>query len=493
MKSRNCLGIYISRNRATVVCLDLQDSGENVLGHFSVSVENQEQHDMQALVGLIVEGCREKGWKFSEVTIALDCAMVMQHSVHSEFNDPRQIRATIRFDTEEALATDISEVGLAFEVTSTDETGSELTVFTAQKNILSEILIALQRYNLDPVIMEPDVNCLSRFIRRKINSGQSGQTGILYGLLSQRNGYLIMPPGADADSKQKSSVVRTFLVGSGQDKSQLLTREILVTTGLVENISRVNSLKIFDFAGTVDSRQLGERLGIAGEEIDLSGIAGFVAPDVSDNANPVDFTIAYGAALAGSEKAVHIANFRDDFNPYQGKKIRMQKALKFAATSVAVLLLAAGLYFQMQLFNVNRDRNNLRSKFSKDYFAVTLDKLEDDVTIREAVRKLGGIYRRVELEKKGIVTDDNRSIASKLTLVLAALNKCAAKTDLNINTITITSRDINIVGDTSGRSNTMALFEEIRNSGLEIPQPNYELRGNRDNFSISLTVAKKDN
>ena len=50
--------------------------------------------------------------------------MFMQHNVHSKFNDPKQIAATVRFDAEEALATDISDLAIAFKITSSNQAGS---------------------------------------------------------------------------------------------------------------------------------------------------------------------------------------------------------------------------------------------------------------------------------------------------------------------------------------------------------------------------------
>ena len=164
MEGQNYLGIYLSKAAATVVCLKSQGRSYNVLGCFSVSAEGAEEQNPQVLAGLIAQGCAERELKFSEVAVALDCAMFMQHNVNSEFDDPKQIAATIRFDTEEALATDISDVAIAFSITSSDQTGSGVTVFTAQRKVLSDILLALQSNNIDPVTIEPDVNCLSRFI-----------------------------------------------------------------------------------------------------------------------------------------------------------------------------------------------------------------------------------------------------------------------------------------------------------------------------------------
>jgi len=178
-------------------------------------------------------------------------------------------------------------------------------------------------------------------------------------------------------------------------------------------------------------------------------------------------------------------DFRDDFSPFQGKRLRLQKALRFAAVSVTVLLIAVGLYFQTQLFSVNRDMNNLRSKFAKEYSDVTLDKLSDNVKIKDAVKKLGSTLRRIEDEKKGLITDE-KSISSKLTLVLTAFNKCAAQTNLNIKSITVTTSDIIIIGDTPSRQNRQRLFEAVRSGGLEILREFYDLQGGRESFSITV-------
>jgi len=485
VESQNYLGIYISKNTATVVCLGPQQKEGDVPVCFSVSVEGQ-QSDMKDLAGLISQGCAERELKFSEVTVALDCAIFMQHSVHSDFKDPKQIAATIRFDTEEALATDITNVGLAFEIVSSDQTGSQLTVFTAERKILSEVLEALQQYNLDPVNIMPDVNCLSRFISRKATPAEPEQTATLYGMLSGRSGYLIVPPTATDEESQKTSIVRTFLVGPTQDRVKLLQREVLVTTALVEGAGPIGCLKVFDSAGVVDSKQMGEKLGINIEDIDLRSVAETILQPETDCADPIDFAIAYGAALALSEKE-RCVDFREDFSPFQGKKLRLQKTLKAAAISVTILLIAVGLYFQTQLFSVSRGNNNLRGRFAKDYTEVTLKKLPESFKIKDAVRELGTLKRKIENEKKGLITDE-KSISSNLTQVLAAFNKCAAQTNLNIDTITVTTDDILITGDTSSRQNTLKMYAEVR-KGLEILRESYSLKDGRDNFRI--TVAPK--
>lgn len=518
MASQNYLGIYISKGTAAVVCLGSQGRDGNVLGRFSVSIEGQEHPDspsMSALASLIAQGCAERGLKFSEVAVALDCAMFMQHSVHSEFNDPKQITATVRFDTEEALATDISDVALAFEIHSSSEGGSDLTVFTAQRKILSDVLFALQQHNLDPITIEPDVNCLSRFIRQKVSSTESAKVRTLFAMLSRRSGYLIVPPkpagggrgpaprtggaggghdstqrsgGAGAGS-QKASTVRTFLVGPTQNRGELLAREVLVTAALTTSAGPINRVKAFDSAGSVEYEQLGEKVGIEAGGIDWLGAAGIETQRPATDGGSVDFAIAYGAALAHFERGAGV-NFRDDFSPFQGKKLKLQETLKYLSISVTVLLLAIGLYFQIRVFSVHGFRSDLRDRFAEAYSAAMPgQKLSDKDKIRDGVRKLSSLLRRIESEKKGLITDEE-AVSSKLTLVFDAFNKCAAQTNLNIKSISVTARDIGITGDTSNRRNTLAFFDTVRKSGLEISKEAFGAKGARDTFAITVVPKK---
>jgi hypothetical protein len=478
------LGIYISRDTATAVCLGPQGKGGKVLGCFSVSIEGQEEANMQTLASLLAQGCAERRLKFSDVSVALDCAMFMQHRVHSDFSDPKRIAATVKFDTEEAIATDIADIALAFEIASSDEAGSDLTVFTAQRKVLSKVLDALQQYNLDPVTIEPDVGCLSRYICRTTGSAESREGETLFAVLSGRSGYLVAPYATSAEGAPTPSAVRTFLVGPTQDRGRLLAREVLVTTALVERAEPIDNLKVFDLAGDVDHQQLSGKIGIEAGAIDLAEIAGIDPETLTDCASPADFAIAHGAALSHWQKG-HSVNFRDDFSPFQGKKLRLQRALKFATVSITILIIVAGVFFQGKLHGAMNDGDKLRRRFAKDYSDVTLNKLPDGLSMKSAIRKLNDVKRRIEREKKGLITD-GKSVSAKLTLVLTAFNKCATKTNLNIKSITVAPKTISITGDTSSRTNTQMLFKTIRDSGLDIPKESINTKGGRDTFNIMV-------
>ncbi|MCJ7674139.1 MAG: hypothetical protein MUO33_03190 [Sedimentisphaerales bacterium] len=296
MEHQNYLGIYLSKDKATVVCLSPAGRDKKLHGCFTISIQDKEQQNPHTLAGLIARGCADRALQFSEAAIALDCALFMQHNVHSELNDPKQIAATVRFDAEEALAMDITDLAIAFQITSSAQKGSELTVFTAQRKILSELLSCLQSNNIDPVTIEPDVSCLSRFIRQNAPSSDSQQGGTLFGILSGRRGYSIAP-----SKSQKAAAVRTFLLGPTQDREVLLARQTVTTTALASG-EPIRCLRVFDSTGAVDHQQLGKKLGIEAVVIDLLGSAGIQPQALADCPRPGGFRNCLRGGFSSSGK-----------------------------------------------------------------------------------------------------------------------------------------------------------------------------------------------
>lgn len=481
MEARNHLGIYISTNAATVVSLASQGSGATLRQCFTVTAEETEQHGPQELAWLIAEACAERKIQFSDVAVALDCAAFMQHNIHSEFTDPKQIAATIRFDAEEALAMDITDLAVAFRVIAGDQTGSKLAVFTTQKKQLSDILLSLQSKKIDPVTIEPDINSLSRFITQDASLSQDSSS--LLCALSQRSAYFIAITQASLPLP-----LRTFLLSPSHDRFELLARQIPITTALTETDEPIGSVKVFDSTGFADCPRLSEKLGLDAALFDLPAVVNADPQTLADCADPVDFAVAYGAALSLFEK-VQTANFRNDFMPYQGRKRRLQKAARFISVTATALLIALGLYFQLQLFQRNKYRTRLQKKFHKEYSAVMLG--EKFPTKLNPINKLKGEVRRIESVKSGLLSvTGEESITAKLTLVLEAFNKCAKQTGLNVESVSITAKTISIVGDTSSRQNTLKLFKAIRDTGLNIQQQRLEQKSGRDNFRITVAPKK---
>lgn len=484
MQSGNRLGIYLRNNRATVVCLASQGRDHKLLDCFSVSVE-EGAPGWSALCDRIALACRERKVRFTESAVALDCGAFMQHAVHSEFSDPRKVAATVRFDTEETLATDVSDVAVAFRIASADEEGAQLNVFTAQRGVLTEIIQHLQANGIDPVTIDPDVCCLSRYLLAYAGTPpEAAPGGILYAALSDSRGYLVAACGPS-----EVPTLRTFLIGGAQDRTSLLVREALVTTALAETAQPVTHLCVSDVSGELVAQSVEERMARPVQECHLPALAGVTPEAIADAANAVDFALAYGAALTLDERAGSI-NFRNDHMPFLGKKLRQQKAVRFLSISLTILLLAVGIFFHSQLLRENQNRALLRAKLEPDYLAVMTGRKELPKTMKEANNNLERALRILRNERTG--TGDQGSVSGRLTQVLKALNSCAKQTGLALDTITLTSSNTIIIGATTGRRSAVDLvLDALRKEGLEIGSTSVTPEGEQDKFTVTLPVKKK--
>jgi len=497
VEGQNYLGIYLSKGSATAVCLSSRGRERKILDCFSVTVEKEQPADAAQqsltarLINLVAQRCREKEalYQNCEVAVSLDCSLYMQHSVHSAFTDPKQIATTVRFDTEESLAMDIGSFALSFGTVSSDQNGSQLMVFTADKQVLSEIILCLQSKNLEPVAIEPDANSLSRFIRGNVIAKRSFDGETVFCVFSEHSGYFIFPlhsSGTEKQSPMLSQGVRTFILGTGQDKNQLLCREFPVVAALATG-RQLKKLKVFDAGSSVNFEHLSGKLGIEVQALQLTDSVLTDADEFTNCTGAVDFAIAYAAAVCGTDRQYAI-DFRHDFMPYQGRKIQLQKALKLLGVCLTVLIVVAGIYFQIGLFRENRPRWRLREKFAKQYAAVMLGKKLPP----SPLRKLTSEKRRIENVKSGqLSVTGEESVAAKLTLVLGAFNNCAAQTRLNIESISITTKTIQIAGDTPSRKDTLKLRGAIEENGLEILQDRLVPERGRDSFTMTVVPKKQ--
>jgi len=470
------LGIYIAKDRAAVVCLDSVQAPLQSVACFEVWAQPQTDPSVgfAALADQIAQTCSRRNLQFSHVAVALDCSLYMQHHLHSTFSDSKQIESTVRFDTEEALATDISDIALAFSILSSDQGKSMLRVFSSQKRILAEIINALAANNLDPATVEPDVVCLSRFIANRCLKPQEQSANILFAALSQCSGYLTGPFGAD---DEKVPVQRTFLVAPGQDRNSLILRQLSLSLAQLTQAD-VNKVILLDSAGLLRTDQVGSALALSAQ------LADFTPPQ--DCGDPVAFAAACGAAMSSLQKEPHLS-FRSDYMPHLGKRRRLEKTLRIVSISACVILAAVGLNLTVKLIQKNKPVKLLYKKFALDYGAVLPDRRMPP-KLTKARDDLKREVSRIKNVRSGQVSaTGEKSVPAKLTAVLEAFNAVASRTNLNIEKISIGDKNIAISGDTSSRSSTLELLTEIKKT-MNVQQTNLGTKGGRDTFSFTAVL-----
>ena len=107
------------------------------------------------------------------------------------------------------------------------------------------------------------------------------------------------------------------------------------------------------------------------------------------------------------------------------------------------------------------------------------------------VKKLGTELRRIKSIKGQLGSTGEEGVSAKLTRILKAFNKIAKSTKLDIEKITITTKNITITGSTSSRSNTLKMLQEVK-SEMVVQQERLGSKDNRDTFSITVVPKKPE-
>lgn len=478
MEQQNRLGIYISGNSATAIILSHHGTRPSVLGCFTVSAETSEDEPPQSLGQLIAEGVASRGLKVDEVSAAIDCSSYTQHNLHSEFTDPKQIANTIRFDAEEALATDAANFAITSSITSTSDIGACVTTFTTDREALSAVLTDLQANRLDPIAIEPDAICIARSLHQSLSADEFESS--IFAVFSNGSCYLIMPT-----NPPNAPIVRSFLVDPSLDRTGVLAREIPITmASLPADAPQKTALIIADGEEPIDCESLAEKLDLQVRKRNLLETVNINPSQLSEGTTDAAAAIAYSAALHEIDKSIR-SDFRQDFMPYQGRKIIIQKTLRNICISISVILICLGMYFQIKLDGKKNDLAEITNIINTAYSDVMFG---TSYKGKEIVKKLDGVFRKLEREKKGVGFGDEKSATAKLSFVLEALNnKILKNINYEIDTITITAKQMTVIGSTASKAHTLKLFNAFdRHPKLKRAQHRTKLKGGRDTFTLML-------
>ena len=484
MEQSNTLGLYLSKSSATAVILSGHGSKPAVLSCFTVKTTDTEESDdfAQSIATAVSENIKSRQLSFSAVSAAVDCSLFTQHTLNSSFIDPKQIAQTIRFDAEEAVAVDAMDLAVTFNITKTTETGSNVSIFSADRYMLGDILTALQTKNIDPTSMEPDVVCAARFLEKNVK--HPNQENCLFTFISPGACYIVHP------SAHNAPATRTFLLDDNQDNTATIAREILMTIASINSEDDINAIMLAGNTDTIDCEQLSEITSLDVGSIDLVNTAAMDQSVLGDDTSPTDFSIAYGAALAEIKNSRR-TDFRQDFMPYQGRKIIIQRCSMIMSISLTIILLALGGYFQTKAIWAKNNTQKMQDKLTNEYAAVMLGKKptnEKELISNKLKRELF----RIQKAKSGLDSGDDNSSSTKLGYVLACFNDpdIMKGVDVEIKEINIRSDNIKVIGSTRKRSHTLKVLEALDNHPrLAIDTSQYSAKSaNRDIFNANIKL-----
>ena len=254
-------------------------------------------------------------------------------------------------------------------------------------------------------------------------------------------------------------VVRTFLIGAGQNVTNVLSREIMLAGGLADPDHPVKSITLMGRVDDVDKDLLAQRSGLdIRVEEPIKEIVRAMADD-SDMACH-ELMIAYGAALAGKTRG-HKTDFRRDFMPYQGRRKILEGSLRLIGISLTVLLVTVAMFFQLKTFRMKSYTRSLYKKIRTEHQKIGL-RPKDDRPLNSRYSTLAMAINNAKRAKEGMGPGDDKSVPAKLTFFFEALNQTDKKVNIEIQKVTITERSMKVKGTTNSRSGTMALFDQIK-------------------------------
>ncbi len=474
MEEKGSLGIFLSSGKAVAVW----SSPDASIRHKLVVTPDADEPVAMALQ--TARAVIRQGFAFDEVFIAADCSSYTQYNLHSEFEDYRQIESTIKFDAEEAAAADAMNLAVTFEVTATDETGSQVTVYTADRQLLTDMLMDLQEGGLDPTVIEPDVVCLARALDQTSNFSQRCET--LFVVLSGKNCYMLAP------DEKNAPAVRTFLLPTGKDVTNMLTREVLLANASGSADRTLTSIALIDPADRVNTEMLTERTGL---EITVEAPEQRLAQTLASDSEMTcgQLLIAYGAAMADRPRTRY-ADFRRDFMPYQGKRKVLEGSLRLIGISLTLLLVAVAGFFQFKAFRMNSYSRQLEDKMIQQYKAVMYGKAPRSGT--SPITFLKRDVAQARRDKEGAGGGDSKSPPAKLTFFFEVVNKLPKNIDVKVQQVKVTEKTMTVKGDTNARSSSRALIDSIKKHPV-ITVGSEQLRkdGNRDSFDITIDLKTK--
>lgn len=496
MEHNTALGIHISETGATAAHISRHGSKIVLLNSFSVSrtafgdsVQGDDENiepveKNQNVIEAIAEQCKARSIPVNNVSVGLHCSLFTQHDVHSQFSDQRQVQQTIKFDAEESIATDVLQKAVTFNIKKVDATGSDVTVFAADLSKLKDMLSEFQSSRIDPLAMEPDSSCLTRFL---VHCGRdfTAENLPLCIFVSEKVCYMIRPSAGRMPAR-----VRTFLISAGQDKTKLLTRQIPMTlAGMGDDVS-IDNILLLDDTNSVRDEELMEVAGMRVQSLDIDNVVESQGEE-SAAGSDVNLAIACGAGLGCLTRGER-NDFRQDFMPYRGRRAIIETTVKAMSVCVTIMLVAFGIYFQLEHWRMSRNLDRLHDKLAKQYKMVVAGSRigpRDNV-----IAKLEREIRRVKDRKQGKLSMlGDETTAAKLTYVLEALTEAPKSVDFNIETISISEKVIRIQGDTNNRRSTLQLFGQFnKHPKLKKGPATFKPSGGRDTFRLSLEPTSSE-
>jgi len=482
VNKKSCLGVHYTRTSITAVLVQKRDNQWHCADERILPVEpdppssqDQNQPDdaptpLQITLAQLADRMQPTGRRLHPVALAMDSALYNTQMHHSDFNDIRQVRQTLRFDIEDDFAIDAESVYLCYEKIPSSEDGIDLLVHTIDKNTAQNLLNQFEHARLDPLIAEPDMVSWLHYLKDR--SLLPADQGALVAGRSVDTLYLLV---LNADHQPLMS--RSFHCTDSAHALQTLQREANRSLAVLPPHQMPQHL-LFHLDGFTEKQlnQLAKTLSVQPRSL----------PD-----NHITKAFAAGVAL-GWLKKLSKTDFRSDGCPPQTAVREKHRALFGFSAALTCLLLALIAVMQSHTKDYQNTIDNVEKRMVQAYELTHpgLKKLDPKniIKIPSILRgKLNDLHNKSQNQATPALAN---SASHTLTLVLQAFDSLPAEFDLAIDSIRLTGRSVNLSGSVPNIVSHVKLDKVIEaHSNLTIEKWDFTGQsGARKTFNMSLTV-----
>ncbi len=478
MKKR-CVGIHYGGDCLTAVMVTKNGAAFEMGTPLKLTVEGQGPGALEALLGQLSERLGTGLGKRPAVALTLGGRWYQTQFHHSEFDDERQLRQTLRFDIEEDLAEGAEEVALCFERAATGtstvggeakEGGMDLLVHACERRALGEILERFEQSRWDALVVEPDVTAWGHYLSHQKQRGEGPLAaaacsgGMLYTLV--------------LDEGSRPVVARSYRYSGDNDSAEVLGQELKRSLALLRE-------------GLAPQRLLVHTDGFAGGVLsDLGQATGLTCERLAESDASTAF--AMGAAL-GYLGTGPVADFRGD--GLEASTVVRERGRLWGAFSGALSLLLAAVLVVTWGYKRHYEQARLDAEVRVDEaYRKVFNKEATNVNVPRMMRNF---LKTLKVQDKTAARQMMPGSASHtMMLVFDMLDTLGEDFALQIETLRVRSQVATLTGSVRGLVEKAQMQAAVRaNPNLELEGWNIDRPGAgkspRRNFTMSLRVVSE--
>jgi hypothetical protein len=424
LAKHSCLGIHYGANGAVAVLVKKQGSSFSAVSTFKVVPEaTAAKTSPSELLETLAQQIHQKHSRISSVSLALGPRWYQTLFCHTHFTEPRQLKQTLRYDIEEDIASDSEDQALCYQKLPITGPGSDLMVYTLDRDKIQEVLPCFEQVNLDALRAEPDISAWGHYLSHEKDI--PADEPIVFVAWAFSSLYILI-----WDQQRRSILTRSLVCASASQAHEVLLTELRRSLAPLPDAQQPRHLFYHAGSFTQDQiQQMETRLPMPCRPLPESDAV---------------LAFAAGAAIGWLDKE-DVPDFRSDKIPSKTYLSARNKALYGLGAAVVFLLLSLSFVLYAYSSSYQKSLNEADSQMNEAYTSVMGKPPGKSATIsREIKREYNKLRNRSNRAQSDQVMTDSAS--HTFMLIMQALAGLGEKFDLKINMLRLSPKDARLQG-----------------------------------------------